>query len=80
MGGREESRVQKSKRTLESTMKLKHNRDGDLLLKTGALTNLPPVVDMEQLLDTKIPLIDTSSEQSRPVGTYSLRDLLTKMM
>jgi hypothetical protein len=63
----------------------RHNRDGDLLLGVGALQNLPPVVDMEQLLETRVDLIDTSlnirgAGKSRPVGNYSLRDLMTKLL
>ena len=54
-----------------------NGRHSDLIVKVGII---PPVLSADDLMNTKVELIDGASDRSRPVGSYSLRDLLIKLI
>jgi hypothetical protein len=54
-----------------------NGRHSDLIVKVGPI---PPVLTADALLNTQVELIDGASSRSRPIGNYSLKDLLIKLI
>jgi hypothetical protein len=54
-----------------------NGRHSDLIVRVGTI---PPVLTADDLMNIQVELIDGASERSRPIGNYSLKDLLTKLI